>query len=213
MRRLSLSLVALLPLLIAAPAEALIISATEVIEDLTPQLDPFSRDLRRTRFSTVLPASVTNNDATIVAQNNVDGDFGIYNFDNVSYQHNVNWSTPPALTYLAASLQIEAFGPDGGNDSVFSETINLGSLVSDGSLLDFFTTTVFAFNNQAQLNLLLADGILNVTVNKVGFLDAVSVTKSSLTVRYEAVPEPATVALLSSGLLGGAFFRRRQARA
>jgi len=211
------SLLALFGLSLIGPvssASATPISVTEVIEDLPPY-DFFARDLQRTWSSSNGIFLVEGNDASIIAQNQVGGDFGLVNNGDVSYRHNLSWLNPPAGSYLTAVLEISAYGPDFGDDQVTTESINLGALTNDGQLiLDNFTTSIFNSFTPVQLSLLLSDGFLDVNINKnsgggLANLDFLSVYKSSLTVRYEPVPEPATAILLGSAGLLGALRRRK----
>jgi hypothetical protein len=183
-----------------SPANASPYFASEVIEDVL-RLDLFSRNLEKT-FTDSTGTTVTSSDASIIASNNVDNDFGIYNFESVGYRHNLTGLTPPAGNFLTAILTISAYGADRSNDSVVTETINLGNIVGDGSLFgEGFTTSIFNLGTSATLNALFSDGYLNIVVNKSP-LDAFSVYKSQLDVHYEAVPEPATMLLLGSGVFG-----------
>ena len=205
--------------LAVTPAKAVTITATELIQDLLP-LDAFHRDLQRVRSSTTTATVIENSDAAITspAQNNVDNDFGLINLDNVSYRHDLTWLTPSPSSFLFASLSISAFGVFGSNDMVFVDNIQLGPL-NDG----LFTTTVFSSSNPIELAVLFADGYLNVFIDKnennnnrhslfdcLDCLNAISVYSSELTVRYESVPEPASVLLFGSGLAAIGLKRRKR---
>ena len=189
----------------ATPASAVTISATETIVDGQP-FDIFNRDLTRTRTNSNGFSQTETNDSTITSDNQIDGDFGVLNYSQVSYRHDLTWLNPAALNYLTASLQIEAAGSSNSDEHVLIDTIDIGVL-NNG----IFSTTVFYASNPVTLNVLFADGFLNVVINKntsggLAALVPVSVYSSTLTVRYEGgdngVPEPASFGLLGLGVLG-----------
>lgn len=195
-------------------AEAVTITVTELIEDTDP-LDLFSRDLRRTRTDSNGFLQFVNNDATIISENSVDGDFGIYNFLDVSFRHVISWINPLASSFIGLSLEIKAYGVDGGNEVSFADNINLGALINDGSILENTTTTIFTNNNVAVLNAILIDGILSISIDKnsgangLNLLDNSSIYSSKLTVQYSPVPEPMTLVLLASSILELGLRRKR----
>jgi hypothetical protein len=209
--------------LLPTTGQAVGITATEVIEDLLviEDLIPFvpHRDLERTRYDNVSFYEVEHNDATIIAQNNVDGDFGILNNDNVSYTHKLDWLTVLPASFEGACLSITAMGVQGCDDIVFADTWNLGPLLNATTLFGI-TQTVFSTSNGSALDLILSDGQLQILIDKNanawigGGIDQISVFRSELTVCYStaAVPEPPQkYASVSLGLVAlfGFVWRRR----
>lgn len=196
--------------LMALPSalEAAPISAYERIFDPEPY-DLLNRDLTRERWSSAQGLVTETDDATIIAENLVDDDFGITTIETVSYTHLLTWLDPPPASYGFGQLTITAWGNLGGDDVVFTDTFNLGAL-NDGTLFSaLFSNT--SFDVLAHIT----DGVLNVSISKnvnggLGMLNAFSVFESRLDVRYEPVPEPAMLAMVGMGVAGLVAARRRR---
>ncbi len=199
--------------LASAPGSyAMPFSASETISDIGGSL--FSRDLQRTRTDS-LGSTILGTDATIITQNSINSNLGIYNSSTVTFTHNMNWISPAAATILSASLSIIAYDAERSilghlNDAVHADGNFLGHLNTNSG---GFSTTLFAINP-----LWLADGILNISIDK-SLLDHISITESTLTMNYTngatgAVPELSSILLMASGLAGlGLYGRRKMALA
>lgn len=216
-RKIAFLLIYFVFFIFSTSVNAATIIATEVIEDLDP-VDLFNRNMSVTRTdSNGFFQNITGN-ANVVAQNQVSNSFGIYDFFDVTYNHVMSWINPLASSYVGLTLEIKAYGVDGGNEVVFADTLNLGALKNDGlPILEGNTTTLFTNNNSAVLNAILIDGILAIKIDKnsgasgLGLLDPSSIFYSKLTIEYTPVPEPLTAGLLLSSLVALKHRRRKLA--
>jgi PEP-CTERM motif len=207
----------------ARPASASIITYTETISDqnFLTIFDLFdgSRELTRTRTSDGT-TQVETDDATIVTENGLSGNWGLSTFVGFSWNHLFSLD-PPAGTFLHGSLTLDVIGVDGElGDVVFVEFFPVGALTSGGT--DVQSTTFLSTDGVGDpnmlLSLVLADGQIHVEVLPL-LLDVMTIRSSTAEVTYEAagnetaaVPEPATAVLLLSGLAAGGWRRLRHAR-
>jgi hypothetical protein len=217
-------LVAATLLLAVAGAQAAPVTYTEVIADVSgaPLLDFMdpSRDLRRTRTLGSGAVVVQEDDATIIAENQV-GDVGFGTFLPVFWSHSFI-ADPAVATFLSATLTLEVFGADDFPDLVLIELLPLGLITPAG--VDNFSTTTMSSDiigdpglTNLLLSFVLADGLVSIGVVPL-LLDFVSVLSSTLSVTYEpvlkdvSIPEPSMALLVLGGLVaaGRRRVRRRQ---
>ena len=199
-------------------AHALPISAFEIIADVSGSNTDSVQDLRRTREALPgVPLTIENLDATIIADNLVDADFGKNNTNVVTYAHRVDWLVPPASSFVSAILTITAYNARGTNDLVYFDAVNvLGNLIGNNNGI-----SVTPFPGGGTLLASLLDGVLNISIDKQPTNDNVNnritILESRLDITYEprdgstTVPEPATL-LLFGGALAASSYRLRRWR-
>jgi hypothetical protein len=130
--------------------------------------------------------------------------------DFVSWIHHIEFSPPP-LELLNAELRLKIWGVDKDDSTDVGKeyTLELGGLDAEDGLtyqgeldkgwLGPFTVDVSA----------LDDWMYGVTLHRGDYGDF-RLLQSDLTIDYEPMPEPGTMILLGSGLMGVAGLRRRR---
>ncbi len=199
-------------LLAPAPsAHAAVLTYTETITDDTPiffdALDLF-RDLKRTRTLGSGAVLVTDDDATIIAENAISDNWGLSALLPLPFSWNHVFVADPVTRFLSATLTLEVFGVNGdlpdlvlvdfllpvgvltpGGDGAMSTTILTTDVIGDSDVVNFL------------LSLFLADNALTLAVLPL-LPDFMSIHSSTLAVTYEtAVPEPATGLLMLGSLM------------
>lgn len=216
-------------------AGAVPLTYTEIIDDIDDSgfigtkgiFFDIASNLQRTRIFGNGNNLFTDVDATIVNQNNLSPNFGISTTQNISYSHQFV-DIPPSLQILSMRVMISAFSVSGTptdffefifgtgiipNDPIVAETFPITFLTPGGPA--FETTTTFQTGQQAIISSSLDDDFfLDLTVTPTGpgaFFtpDTIAVRTSRFDVLYEPIPEPSTIMLFSSGLIGLAGFRRK----
>ena len=138
--------------------------------------------------------------------------------NDYTYTHTLSPFNPGTDTILTGTLTIQVSNPSNGGN--FQVQFDSGTFVNEGPIPASPTSYTFNVNGTPYggVNLLTdlqADGQLQVTVRLVGGgtpgTESFVFDKSTLEVRVEtpnAIPEPASLFLIGSGLLGFAVVRR-----
>lgn len=207
--------VAALTAIIPQPAQAVQITAYELISDLTTHNDEV--DLNRERHNGVASTWETV-DSSIRTQNHMNGsEFGKYNDDTVNYTHVLTWLAHG--TFTSATLTIGAWNVSGQNDYVYlvipgpNNDFSLGTLEHNPSNAgDTFTPFI------VNLSYLSTDA-LALSIDKSNN-DKIEIFSSKLSVTWDdgqtsgggdnSLPDAgASLALLGMGLISLGMLKRK----
>lgn len=219
-----------------AMAGSVAVTVTETLTDDSDfsLADIFLRDMVRERTSTHGGYYAFGDDDSVIESDHFTGNpnndnFGYYTSDPVIYWHDLSWAVPTPESFVSATLEIWAWGVDGGGgnrDAVqIRDVVNmrLGFLEPDPldgtGILEFLgentTTSSFTLSDGSLLDGLFADGRLRLRIRKSHddnplFNDEISVFQSRLTATYMAPTPGAALAGLPM-LLSMLGLRRRRA--